>query len=98
MMTLEHLRSQAARTEEYYEETCQYRIHTDRLQWLEQHVIYSRQDERVLVNILGRDITREKEQEMRQLKELKERADVISGLSRLFFVSYYFVWICLVCF
>lgn len=89
VMTLEHLRSQAARTEEYYEETCQYRIHTDRLQWLEQHVIYSRQEERVLVNILGRDITREKEQEMRQLKELKERADVISGLSRLFFVAYY---------
>lgn len=60
VLSLEHLRSQASETEEYYEETCQYRINTGEIRWVEQHVIYSRQNERVMVNILGRDISREK--------------------------------------
>ena len=42
-----------------------------------------------MVNILGQDITREKQEEASQLQTLEDRAHIISSLSSLFFSTYY---------
>lgn len=89
ILSLDHLREKAAAVKEYEEEICQYRMQQDSDLWLEQHVIYLCQNDQVMVNILGRDITREKEQIESRNQVLKDRADIISSLSRLFFSTYY---------
>ena len=88
-LSLEHLRERAETIEDYGEEVCQYRLLGQPVRWIELRVIYSRQDERVMVNILGQDITREKQQEASQLQTLEDRAHIISSLSSLFFSTYY---------
>lgn len=89
VMSPEHLYQKAAGTREYSEEICRYRIAGTSLKWMEQHVIYARQGQRMSVNILGRDITREKlEEEMRQ-KGAQEQADIIRTLGDMFFAIYY---------
>lgn len=89
MLSLEHLREAAAATLDYHEEICQYRTRDLPVRWLEQHVIYCRREDGVTVNILGRDITHERDREELNFRTLRDRADVISGLSRLFFSIYY---------
>ncbi len=89
VMSPEHLYQKAASTGDYSEEVCQYRIAGAVVQWVEQHVIYSRQGKRMSVNILGRDITREKMEEELRLKGEQEQADIISTLSGMFFATYY---------
>lgn len=90
VLSLDHLREKAAAMEEEYaEEICQYRMPKGPIFWIEQHVIYSRQKEQVMVNILGQDITREKEQAESRDQVLKDRSDIISSLSSLFFSTYY---------
>ena len=67
IMSPEHLYQKAAHTRDYSEEICQYRIAGAPLRWMEDHVIYAKQGNRISVNILGRDITREKlEEELRR--------------------------------
>lgn len=89
VMSPEHLYQKAASVRDYSEEICQYRMAGTSLRWLEQHVIYARQGSRVSVNILGRDITREKlEAELRR-KEEQEQADIIRSLGGMFFATYY---------
>lgn len=89
IMSPEHLYQKAADTRDYSEEICQYRITGSSLRWMEQHVIYARQGNRISVNILGRDITREKLEEENRLKGEQERADIIRSLSGMFFATYY---------
>ncbi len=89
VMSPEHLYQKAANVRDYYEETCQYRIAGKSLQWLEQHIIYARQGSRVSINILGRDITREKLEEELRLKGEQEQDDIIRTLSGMFFTTYY---------
>ncbi len=89
LLSLEHLREKAQTAEDYLEEVCQYRMRGEPVCWIELHVIYSRQGEQVMVNILGRDITREKKQEETRLQALEDRAYIISSLSALFFSIYY---------
>ncbi len=89
VMSPEHLYQKAAGVRDYYEETCQYRIAGKSLQWVEQHIIYARQGSRVSVNILGRDITRERFEEEMRLKEEREKGDIIRTLSSMFFSTYY---------
>lgn len=89
IMSPEHLYQMAAATEDYFEEICQYRMAGDSLCWLEQHIIYSRQGKRISVNILGRDITREKLAEESRRKEEQEQADIIRTLGSMFFATYY---------
>ena len=89
VMSPEHLYQKAAATGDYSEEVCQYRIAGTAVRWVEQHVIYSRQGKRMSVNILGRDITREKMEEELRLKGEQEQADIISTLSGMFFATYY---------
>ena len=88
-LSLEHLRERAETIEDYGEEVCQYRLLGQPVRWIELRVIYSRQGERVMVNILGQDVTREKQQEASQLQTLEDRAHIISSLSSLFFSTYY---------
>ena len=88
------MRSRAEDTQSYSEEICCYRLRGPKEQWLEQHVTYIRRDGQVLVNILGRDITSEKDREAhreeRKRKKLEqEQADIIHSLSSMFFATYY---------
>ena len=89
VLSLAHLRRQAAKVEDFREESCQYRVRGDREQWLEEHVLYVRQGEQVLVNILGRDITKEKQREEEGLRATQEKADIIGSLSSMFSSAYY---------
>ncbi|MCR2047340.1 ATP-binding protein [Acetatifactor muris] len=88
-MSPEHVREQAENTQDYSEEICQYRLNRPEEQWLEQHITYIRRGGQVLVNILGRDITREKRQEEMRLKKAQEQANIIGSLSSMFFATYY---------
>ena len=88
-MSPEHMRSRAEDTQSYSEEICCYRLRGPKEQWLEQHVTYIRRGGRVLVNILGRDITKEKQEERERKKLEQEQADIIHSLSSMFFATYY---------
>ncbi len=85
----EHLHQQARNTENYLEEICQYRITGESPRWLEQYVIYTRKGKEVQVNILGRDITREKMKEQMQLEADQAGLNIIRSLSSMFFATYY---------
>lgn len=90
IMAPEHMREQAGKTRDYSEEICQYRLkQQSAVQWLEQHVTYIRRNGQVLVNILGRDITREKLQEEKARKKDQEQASIIGSLSSMFIATYY---------
>lgn len=89
IMSPEHLYRKASETRDYAEEICRYRTAGTPLHWLEDHVLYTRQGKRISVNILGRDITREKQEEEMRLKGEQERADIIRTLSSMFFATYY---------
>ncbi len=89
VMSPEHIYQKAASVQDYYEETCQYRLNGKALQWLEQHVIYARRGKRISVNILGRDITREKLEEELRRREEQEQDDIIRTLGGMFFATYY---------
>ncbi|MCI9336195.1 MAG: response regulator [Lachnospiraceae bacterium] len=88
-MSPEHMRRRAEETQDYSEEICSYRLQGPREQWLEQHVTYIRSGGQVLVNILGRDITKEKLEERERLKLEQEQASIINSLSSMFFATYY---------
>ncbi len=89
VMSPEQLYRKAASTQDYLEEVCQYRVAGTPLRWMEQHVIYSRQKNSMSVNILGRDITKEKLQEEQRLKEEQEHENIIRTLGSMFFATYY---------
>ena len=88
-MSLDHIREKALDTDHYAEEICQYRTKDVPPRWLEQHVVYSRQEGEVLVNILGRDITGEKRRETASQERDLEQMDIIRSLSSMFFATYY---------
>lgn len=89
MLSLPHLREKAETVENYEEEICQYRTREEPVRWIELHIIYTRQEQSVMVNILGQDITREKCQNQERQQALEDRAHIISSLSSLFFSTYY---------
>lgn len=88
-LSLEHLRERAETVEDWCEEICQYRPRSGEERWIELHVLYTRQKDQVVVNIMGQDVTREKRQEEERLRALEDRAYMITGLSTLFFSTYY---------
>ncbi|MDE7245325.1 MAG: hypothetical protein K2O18_15320 [Oscillospiraceae bacterium] len=88
LLSLEHLREMAAMTEDFQEEICQYRARRGTL-WLEQHVLYVRRGDQVMVHILGRDITKERVREEEHRQMLQDRSDIITSLNKLFFCVYY---------
>lgn len=88
-MSLAIIRQRALETMDYAEDVCQYRTREQPPRWLEQHVIYSRQAGEILVNILGRDITNEKDREAHRQEKDREKLDIIRSLSGMFFATYY---------
>lgn len=88
-LSLEHLRETAATIKDYGEEVCQYRLRSEEERWIELHVLYGRQGDQLMVNILGQDITENKLQEAAKLRTLEDRAYMITSLSSLFFSTYY---------
>lgn len=84
-----HIQEQADKTQDYFEEICQYRLADAPDQWMEQHIIYVRREDKVLINILIRDITKEKRQAEIQQKKAQEQIRIIDSLSSMFFATYY---------
>lgn len=89
MLSLENLRRRAQEVEEYTEEVCEYRVKGQRFLWVEQHILFMRQEGKMTVNILGRDITREKHKEQQYVRDSLEKAQIINSLSSMFFATYY---------
>lgn len=89
MFLLDNLRRRAENVQDFMEEKCQFRCKGKNTIWLEQHILYINQGGKIIVNILGRDITREKLQEENGLRESNERAQIINSMSRMFFATYY---------
>ncbi len=86
---LENLRENAETVQDFREDVCQYRHRGESLLWTEEHVLYIRQGDKTLVNVLGRDITAEKLAEEQANRESIEKASIISSLSSMFFATYY---------
>lgn len=89
MFQLENLRKRAENVQDFKEEKCQFRCRREPVMWLEQHILYINQGGKIIVNILGRDITKEKLDEENGLREANERAQIINSMSRMFFATYY---------
>lgn len=87
--SLKNLRRKAEYVRKTREEICEYRVRGRAAMWVEDHIFFFRQKDRVVVNILGRNITEEKFQEERTSLEQRQRAAIINCLSSLFFASYY---------
>lgn len=88
-MSMHSLQKKAKDVEEFQEAICQYRIKTSPVNWVEAHIFYIRQDKKIVVNILGRDITKEKLKEETAEKEKKDKNYIINTMSGLFFATYY---------
>ena len=86
---LENLRKNAETVQDFREDICQYRHRGALLLWTEERVLYIRQGEKTVVNILGRDITAEKLAEEQAHRESVEKASIINSLSSMFFATYY---------
>ncbi len=86
---LENLRENAKTVQDFREDICQYRHRGTSLLWTEEHVLYIRQGEKTVVNILGRDITSEKLAQEHAHRESIEKASIINSLSSMFFATYY---------
>lgn len=86
---LENLRKNAEKVQDFHEDICQYRHKGPSLLWTEEHVLYIRQGEKTVVNILGCDITSEKLEEEQAYRESIEKAYIINSLSSMFFATYY---------
>lgn len=89
MFSLDSLRQTASEVEDFKEDIFQYRIVTDSLIWVEEHIIYMRQNGKIIVNILGCDISKEKSGVEAVKKDALLRAYIINSLSRMFFATYY---------
>lgn len=86
---LENLRKRAQDVRDFKEELYQYRHKTNPVLWVEEHILYIRQGDKTVVNILGRDITSEKLAQERARRDSLEKASIISSLSSMFFATYY---------
>ncbi|WP_165045671.1 PAS domain-containing hybrid sensor histidine kinase/response regulator [Adlercreutzia sp. ZJ138] len=86
---LENIRKNAETVQDFREDVCQYRHRGESPLWTEEHVLYIRQGEKTLVNVLGRDITAEKLAEEQTYRESIEKASIINSLSSMFFATYY---------
>ena len=89
LLCLDHLREKAAATEDFAEEVCCYRQRGETTRWIELRIIYSRKQDQQMVNILGQDITKLKQQEESRREAMADRTHIISSLSSLFFSTYY---------
>ena len=89
VFSLENMRKKAEEVEEFEEIVFPYQQKLAPYPWFEEHIFFIRQESGVSVNILGRDITQNKQKEERETAEAREKADIINSLSSLFFATYY---------
>lgn len=87
--SLENLRKKAEEVENFEEIIFRYQQKKAPYMWLEEHIFFIRQKSGVVVNILGRDITLEKQKEEAETQAAREKANIINSLSSMFFASYY---------
>lgn len=86
---LANLKKRAEQVEDYDEETHEFRLKGSGEKWIEEHAIFVRQNDNVIVNIMERDITEMKRKEAEASREKEERKRIISSMSSLFFSTYY---------
>ncbi len=86
---LENLRKKAEKIQDFKEEIYQYRHKGTPVLWVEENILYIRQGDQTIVNILGRDITAEKLAEEHARRDSLEKASIINSLSSMFFATYY---------
>jgi len=86
---LDNLRKRAENVDDFKEELYQYQLKGVSTLWVEEHILYIRQGDKTVVNILGRDITAEKQLEERAYRESLEKISIINSLSSMFFATYY---------
>jgi len=86
---LDNLRKKAEDVEDFKEELYQYQLKGEPAMWVEEQILYIRQGEKTVVNILGRDITAEKQIEEQAHRESQEKISIINSLSSMFFATYY---------
>lgn len=89
MFSIKNIRHKAARVGEFQELVQQFRCKGTPVRWMENHVFFIRQNRNVRVNILCKDITKEKQQEESVQQERSERNQVINSMGSLFFTVYY---------
>lgn len=89
VFSLENLRKKAEEVEDFEEIIFQYQQKKEPYRWLEEHIFFIPQESGVAVNILGRDITLEREKEEEEMRKARERANIINSLSSMFFATYY---------
>jgi len=87
--SLENLREKVEGIEEFEESIFQYQQKSAPYRWLEEHIFFIRQESDMTVNILRRDITKNKQKQEREMEEAREKAYLINSLSSMFFASYY---------
>ncbi len=88
-LSLENLRRESAATEDSREIVIQYRLKAEKVMWIEEHIFFVKDDKSGVVNILGRDITKEKQREEEEERARREKAYIIDTLSGMFFATYY---------
>ncbi len=87
--SLENLRRRAEKIQGFAEMVYRYRICKPYFMWVESHVFFQRQGDSVAINILGRDITKEKQKEEELTRERREKSRIINSMNSMFvFTSY----------
>ncbi len=89
LLSIDNLRKKAEKVDDFLEEVGQFRCRGPEEKWIEEHLFMLRQDKTVMVNVLGRDITEEKQKEVTAISEKLERNQIIDSMSSLFFATYY---------
>ncbi len=89
MFSLENLRKRTERADNGEEVVYQYRMKGEPVTWVEAHIFFRNEENSREVNILGRDITREKLREAADEQAKREREYIISCLGSMFFATYY---------
>lgn len=89
MLSLETLRKNAKDVKDFKEDVVQYRIVSDTIIWVEEHIIYMKHHGKTIVNILGCDISQEKFSQESVRKDALEKSYIINSLISMFFATYY---------
>lgn len=89
MFLLENLRKRAESVDSFKEEICEFRYLTSPVTWVEEQVLYIKQGNKTVINILGYDITDKKQKEEHVRRDVLEKASIINSLSSMFFATYY---------
>ena len=88
-MSLEALRSKAKTVEESAESIIEYHLKEPKIEWVEEHVFFIRQNNKMTVHILARDITDKKQKQAADIQTTNDYHNIIDCLSGIYFAAYY---------